>query len=418
MRVVVIGAGLAGITTAWELSHRGHEVTVLEAKEGVARETSFANGALLTSSMADPWNAPGVHRILAASLFSATSPMKLRMRAIPSLLTWGWRFLRNSSHARYRAATIASFRLAHYSLGKTSELREGLGLHYEALTGGTIKLFRSRKAMAHALSLAQLLKPLGLNFSVLDPNGLRALEPALAPIEHTLAGGLYFPDDQGGDPLKFCEALCHQMKRHGAVVHFHSRVTGFALNNGKIRAVRTQDAEYAADVVVLAAGVMTGALLRHFGMSLPIQPAKGYTVTFDISQMQGRPVLPIVDDELHAAVVPIGERLRIAGTAEFAGMDKSLPAARIDNLLNLLGAIYPDIAAQVHGVQLEAWAGLRPMSADGLPFIGQTRIAGLFVNAGHGHLGWTSAVGSAHLVSDLIAKHSPAIDPEPYRVTR
>lgn len=417
-KIAIIGAGLAGITTAYELARRGKEVTVYEMREGIARETSFANGSMLTSAMSDPWNAPGIHRHLAASLFDPRSPMKLRLRAVPSLFIWGLRFLRNSTPARHKAATTASYRLGCYSVERTRELRELLNLQYDAASRGSMKLFRDPQAMESSLAAARLLAPIGLRFELLDRDGAVASEPELASIRAQIAGAVRFPDDESGDALKFCEALGQCIAQQGGRVLTRAPVATIAIERGKAVGVMVADDLHRTDVVVVAAGNATPRLLRPLGLSLPIKPVKGYTVTFDISHLQHRPQIPIIDDASHAAVVPLGTRLRMAGTAEFAGMDTTLSPERIDILLGLLAGIYPQIAAQIDHARGQAWTALRPMSADGLPFIGPTRVPGLLVNAGHGHLGWTLAVGSAHLLADLIAGHRLAIDPAPFSAMR
>ncbi|HEX7012532.1 MAG TPA: D-amino acid dehydrogenase [Steroidobacteraceae bacterium] len=417
-RIAVIGGGLAGITTAYELVRRGFETVVYEAREDVARETSYANGAMLTPAMSDPWNAPGVYKHLAASLFNSRSPMKLRLGTVPSMFTWGLRFLRNSTAARHDAATQASYRLARHSLECTRALREQLGLQYDAAARGALKLFHSQAGMQGPLAMARRLEPLGLRFEVLDRDATVQAEPELEAIRDRISGALYFPDDESGDALKFCEALTQVIVKSGGIVRTGTCVSSIAVERGKVIGVVIDQELHQACAVVVAAGNATPQLVRRLGITLPIQPAKGYTLTFDISHLERRPLLSVIDDALHAAVVPLNARLRVAGTAEFAGMDKTLHAERVENLLALLGDIYPHIAAAIDRRHADVWAALRPMSADGLPFIGPTRVPGLFVNAGHGHLGWTLAAGSANLLADLISRQEPAVDPGPYRATR
>lgn len=417
-RIAVIGGGLAGITSAYELARRGFEITLYEVREAVALETSFANGSMLTPSMSDPWNAPGVHKRLAASILDPQSPMKLRVGTLPSLFCWGMRFLRNSTVSRHNLATRASYQLARYSLERTRALREQLALNYDEAAHGSLKVFRSAAAMQPSLSAAQLLAPLGLRFETLDRNAAIAVEPELAAIRERISGALHFPDDESGDAFKFCEALARATMHEGGRVHTGARVDAIAVENGKVLGVVTKRGMDRVDAVVAAAGNATPQLLKPWGIYLPIQPAKGYTVTFDITHIERRPQLPVIDDALHAAVVPIGTRLRVAGTAEFAGMDTTLRTDRIENLLTLLADIYPRIASRIDHSRANAWTALRPMSADGLPFIGPTRVSGLFVNAGHGHLGWTMAAGSAILLADLLDGREPDLDPDPYRTNR
>lgn len=416
--IIVIGGGLAGVTSAYELAERGHSVELLEAREGVALETSYANGSMLTASMSDPWNSPGVHRHLWASLFDPHSAMKLRLHAVPTLLSWGCKFLRNSSPTRYRAATRANYILAKYSLELTAALRARLKLVYDASTRGTMKVFRDEAAMQGPAALARLLSEHGLRHELCDRDRAIALEPQLAGIRDQIAGALHFPDDESGDAHLFCRALTDAFVAVGG--RLHTRVTVERLesdNYGTIRVWTNTDVIEASRVVV-AAGNSSARLLRDVGVAVPIRPAKGYSVTVDVPDDEIRPGIAVIDDAMHAAVVPLGTKVRVAGTAEFAGDDRTLRADRIDNLFNLLGALYPNIASRIDKQAASCWTGLRPMSADGLPFIGATTARGVYVNAGHGHLGWTLAAGAAGLLADLMSGTRPAIDPEPYRARR
>jgi D-amino-acid dehydrogenase len=390
----------------------------VEAHPGVAFETSHANGALLTPSMADPWNAPGVHRHLVASLFDRHSAMKLRLSAIPSLAGWGYHFLRHSNAVRHEAATKASFLLAKYSIAQLRLLNSCLSLRYDATKVGTLKVFRTLAAMEGPMALAMKLAPLGLRFEVLDADGAIAVEPTLAGIADQMAGAIRFPDDESGDARQFCEGLTNAFIQAGGIVRLGTHVAGIAVEGGAASGVCIASRVVRADAVIVATGNSSARLVRQFGMSLQIRPAKGYTVTFDASHVQDKLSIPIIDDALHAAIVPIGTRLRVAGTAEFAGNDRRLSQDRIDNLFDLLGAVLPRIAKQLPRASALPWTGLRPMSADGLPFIGPTHVRGLHLNTGHGHLGWTLAVGSACLLADLIEGRQPEIDPTPYRTGR
>jgi D-amino-acid dehydrogenase len=416
---IVVGGGLLGITTAYELASRGEPVELLEAREGVALETSYANGAMLTASHADPWNAPGVHKHLFTSFFNPHSAMKLRASALPSLFCWGLRFLYHSAPQRHRAATQASYALAKYSIDLTRELRETLSLKYEASSAGTLKLFRDGGAMDGPIKLAQMLAPHGLRFEVLDREATINIEPQLAPIRERIVGALYYPDDEGGDAHLFCRALAEKFVAAGGKLRTDVVVEKLVTRDSTVVGLKTQPGTIECSRVVVAAGNSSVRLLQPLGVRLPIRPAKGYSVTIDApSDPAHRPRIAAVDDAMHAAVVPLGSHLRAVGTAEFAGNDRTLRAERVDNLFNLLEALYPRIAAGIDRSKARAWTGSRPMSADGLPFIGPTRVRGLYVNAGHGHLGWTLAAGSARLLTDLMLGASTTIDPGPYRVTR
>lgn len=417
-KAIVIGGGLAGVTTAYELARRGYRTLLIEGRKSVALGTSYANGSILTPSMADPWNSPGVHRHLATSFFDPHSAIKLRLCALPSLVGWGARFLRNSSRERYLAATLANFLLARYSVEKMREVRKQVRLNYDCGDIGTLKVFHERSALEASLAVAEKLGHSGLRFEFLDSDRTIALEPALIEIRDQIVGALRFPDDESGDARVFCEELTTEIRRLGGQILTDSIVREIRIEKGAISGVDCGNHTESADLVVVASGISSVALLKKFGINLPIRPAKGYSVTFDTHAVEGTPTIPIVDDAHHAAVVPLGNRLRVAGTAEFAGNDLKISPARIDGLFRILSALLPQISTQLSVTSGQPWAGLRPMSADGSPFIGQASLPGLYINTGHGHLGWTMAMGSAYLLADLIDGQSPEIDPEFYRVAR
>jgi D-amino-acid dehydrogenase len=417
--VIVVGGGVIGITTAYELASRGCRTTLLEAREGLASETTYANGALLTPAMSDPWNAPGVHRHLFSSLLDPHAAMRLRPSAVPSHLGWGVKFLKNSRLASHRAATRASFLLCQYSVQRTRQLRNSLALDYHAASRGSLKIFRSERAMVGPLALAEELAPLGLRFQVIKRDAVVDAEPALQGIHRKIIAALRFPDDESGDAYEFSEGMAAAFRRAGGVVKTKVPVNGIALERGRVVGVVSDAGRVDAKTVIIAAGNATAGLVRNLGITLPIKPAKGYTVTFDGSELlHTRPAVPVIDDALHAAIVPLGTRLRVAGTVEFAGPDLRIRPGGIQNLLNLLAAVYPGIASELDPTRGLPWAGLRPISADGLPFVGPTPIQGLYINGGHGHLGWTLASGSAHLLADLVTGAIPQIDPTPYRTVR
>ena len=416
--IIVVGGGIIGVTTAYEFARRGLKTTLLEANENVGLETTHANGGLLTASMSDPWNAPGVHRALLASVLHPHAAIKLRLAALPSLAGWGLQFLKHSSPASYMHATRASFVLAKYSVERTRELRKTLSLQYDATTRGTLKIFRDHAAMKGPAALAENLRDLGLKVQALDARGAAAVEPALDPIRCSLAGALLFPDDESGDAFVFCQALRTAFERTGGITRIKQPVLGLLTQGERIKGIRTRSGELKADCVVMAAGNATGLLVRELRIPVAVRPAKGYTLTFDVSGLRDCPAIPVIDDAMHAAITPLGARLRVAGTAEFAGTDRTLRRERIENLLNLLSGLYPRVRAQLDPQSGRAWTGFRPMSADGLPFIGPTRITGLYLNTGHGHLGWTLANGSASLLADLVSGERPAIDPAPYHAMR
>jgi Glycine/D-amino acid oxidases (deaminating) len=421
MRIVVVGAGLVGATSAYYLARHGHEVTLVERDYAPGLGASRANGGMLTPSMSDPWNAPGVWRELLRSVGRSDSPMLLRLRAVPGIAGWGLRFLAHSSERRYLDNTRRNLRLAAYSVAGMAALRKDESLEYDVGTLGTLKLYRDAQAFEAGLRKTHALGDGLVEVRALDAAGVVALEPGLADIRDRIAGGLHFPRDESGDARRFTEQLCGAAVRRGAELLLGVEVLGLERVGDRVCGVRLRTGTLPADVVVVTAGVDAGRLLRGTARGLPIAPVKGYSLT--CTPPDGRVAmptlrLPVVDDALHAAVTPIGTSVRIAGTAEFAGHDARIAPERLANLKRLLGAILPNHVDGLLAGRVEPWAGLRPVCADGVPCIGAAGPRGLYVNAGHGHLGWTMAAGSARLLADLVDGREPDLDPRDYSPRR
>ena len=418
MRVIVVGSGLIGVCTAWALRERGADVLVLDRAEGPGRETSFANGALVTPSMADPWNSPGVFWRLLRWLGREDSPMLLRPRALPSLLGWGLQFIRNSSRRRYRENTLLNAHLALYSLRALQELRTQISIEYAGGTIGTLRLFRERADLDAAMEMVEWLARHGVHSRTLDREATLALEPALEPIGQQLAGGIHYPDDEHGDAFRFCEGLAGHAAARGVQFQYGAAVDRLEARGGRIERVVGASRIWQADAVVVAAGSYSPQLVADLGITVPVRPVKGYSITVPLDGTRPIPRMPILDDSLHAVAVPLGNHMRLAGTAEFAGFDRSVTPARIENLRAFLGKTYPQIARVVAAERTTSWAGLRPMSSDGVPIIGATAYDNLFLNTGHGPLGWTLCVGSGRALADLMLGEKPEIDLAPYSLGR
>lgn len=414
MRVLVIGSGLLGVSSAHALARQGCEVTVVDRAAGAAQGTSYANAGMLTPSMADPWNSPGIFWHLLQWLGREDAPFLLRPRALPAMLGWGLSFIAHSSPARQRASMQHNLRLAAYSIETLRELRTSLKLAYDERSRGTIKVFSGRKAFDAAAKRNATLAELGLDVRALSAAQAVELEPALAPVAARLVGAIYCPGDESGDACAFTRALAEHARDAGVTFAFNTEVTGFEFAGGRVSAALSAGGRHEADRFVVAAGSWSAPLMRHVGVALPVRPVKGYSITVPIRAWTGAPQMPVIDDALHAAATPLGSRLRVAGTAEIAGYDLALTPARIDNLFTLLLGLFPSYAPLLDRNNAEPWAGLRPMSPDGLPRIGQLGPENLFVNTGHGHLGWTLAAGSGQLLADLICGKPPAIAAAPY----
>jgi D-amino-acid dehydrogenase len=415
---LIIGGGIIGLTTALELIRRGHSVTLLDSAEHEGLGASFANAGLLTPSMSDPWNAPGIHRHLIEYLVSSKSALKLRLGALPSLLSWGPRFLLNSSKSRHASATADNLALSSYALKVMSQLEAEYNLRFDGARKGSLKIFRSQQTLDAAFSMAETLAGLGLEAKLFDAAATVACEPQLAPIRGEIAGAIYFPTDGTGDAHQFCRALARIIRSTGGTLQFGTPVQAIEMEKGKATGVRVAGGVLRADRVVVAAGVASPRLLTKAGIRLQLKPVKGYSVTYSFPSSAKLPMLPVIDDAYHAAVTPLGNRLRVAGTAEFAGMDLQLRPQRLANLSRLAQAVYPDLVDARRLAEGVAWAGLRPVTADGRPYIGRGSAEALWVNAGHGHLGWTMAAGAARLLADQIEGRRTDIDVQPYRINR
>jgi len=415
---LVVGGGLIGVLTAWYLAERGFQVAVLERREGTALETSYANGGLVTPSQSDPWNAPGTLLHLLRWLGREDSPLLLRPRALPGMWRWGLEFLFASRAAHWWRAAEANLRLGLYSVAALKALRASLKLEYEALSVGTLKVFRDRDSLERSTVLARSLAPLGLEYKTLDAAATVDMEPLLAPLTEKLAGAIHYPADESGDAQLFTRQLERHARDAGVRFQFGAEVKSVRADGGAVSSVATGAGELTADVYVLAAASASPALAAPLGIRLPIYPVKGYSVTLPGMDWTRRLSMPLVDFEQKVVITPLGQRLRIAGTAEFAGYDLTLNRRRCAHILRHALELVPEIASQAEHVEAQHWAGLRPMTCDGPPVVGATAYPNLFINAGHGPLGWTLGAGSSRALADLVAGRKPELELAPYRPAR
>jgi D-amino-acid dehydrogenase len=411
VRALVLGAGVVGTTTAYWLARLGHEVTVLDRREGPGLETSFANGALLTPSTSDSWAAPGMPRKILGWLGREDAPFLVRARALPGLWRWGALYLQACTEARWRANTGATFALARFSLAAYRELCAAEPLAFDRNPPGLLKLFRDELSMRSALKAASLYRELGLEFEVLDAAGCVRAEPALARIAGKVSGAILYPGDESGDAYGFTTALAARCADLGVTFRHGVAVEALVSEGGRVTGAHTSSGPVGADAVVLALGPHSPRVARSVGLDLPIYPAKGYSVTVEVDGWNARPRLAIADDGRKAAVVPLGSHIRVAGTVELAGYDDCPNEARGRMLLDTLADILPECP---QGGAVRHWAGLRPLTPDGRPLLGASPRPGLFLNTGHGPLGWTLACGSARALAELIHCGKPSLDLEPF----
>lgn len=416
----IIGGGLIGLSTAYALLKRGASVRILEAREAVALETSFANAGMVHASLADPWNGPGVGRQMLGSLFGLHSPMTLRLGALPSMAGWGLKFLKHSTSPRHWQATQTNYELAKYSASLIHAWRSELNIQDDFENLGLLKIFRSQSALDKAGAITDKLQGLGLRAEYLAGREVAQKESCLAPITDKLAGAIYYPDDYKADAYAFCKALEQGIIKLGGEILTNTSVISLTVRDGKTTGVKTATDELFATTTIIAAGALGTNLLRPLGVRLPVRPVKGYSLTFEGSEAFANvkgPKLPVVDDDLHCAVTPLAGAIRIAGTAEITGFNSSLPRSRLAPLLTMLRDVYPDLAQNLSLEDGKPWHGFRPVSADGVPLIGVVK-PGLAVNTGHGHMGWTMSAGSGALLADTLLGETSIMDADPFSPNR
>jgi D-amino-acid dehydrogenase len=425
MHVVVLGAGVVGVTTAYAFAEAGARVTVIDRHTGPAQEASAANGGHLSASQARPWATPSVPRQLVRWLGRADAPMRLSLwRWDPGLWRWGTRYLRNCTPARYRANTAAILRLARASQVGLRDMLGRSGVACDLHAGGVLALYRTATSYARARGDFDRFAGAGeaSEHEVLSAEACARVEPALARARDRgfLAGGILSRDAATGNAARFTGELAAACAARQVAFRYDTRVERIDSASGRITGVQTSGGLIAADAVVVALGMGSRPLLASLSVDLPLYPVKGYSVTVPIASDEPRlPCIGILDDDRKVVFARLGNRFRAAGTAEFAGFDTRLDERRIRPILVAAQELLPGPLDAVTPATAGAWTGLRPMTPDGKPAIGAVSgYAGLYVNTGHGPLGWTLAAASARMVADLAHGRAPEIDPEPYSVAR
>jgi D-amino-acid dehydrogenase len=415
MRVVILGAGVVGVATAWHCMRAGHEVTVVDRQPGAGLETSFANAGQLSYGHASPWAGPGVPLKALKWMAMKHRPLVIWPRPEPAMLRWLWQMLANCNADSYALNRARMLRLAEYSKLALASLRQATGIAYDGQSRGTLQVFRKAEQLDAALRDSAILTKAGIEHEIVDADGCIAAEPALALVRERLAGGLRMPGDETGDAHLFTQRLAALCAEAGVTFRYSTAVSGIATEGGRATGLVTAAGAIAADAVVVAAGSYSTALLRPLGIAIPVYPVKGYSLTIPVEDVDAAPVSTVMDETYKVGITRLGDRIRVGGTAELAGFSTRLRAPRRATLEAAVSTLFPRGGDPAKG---SFWTGLRPMTPDGTPIIGPTRVPGLFVNTGHGTLGWTMAAGSGRLMADLVSGAEPEIDASDLSVAR
>jgi D-amino-acid dehydrogenase len=414
MKVIVLGGGVIGISTAYYLARSGARVTLLERQDGPALETSFANAGQVSPGYSTPWAAPGIPFKALKWMFQKHAPLAIRPDGSLFQLRWMAQMLRNCSSERYAVNKERMMRVAEYSRACLQQLRADTGIAYEQRTGGTLQLFRTQAQVDAAQRDIAVLQECGVPYELLDADQLAAVEPSLAQARDRLAGGLRLPMDETGDCNLFTTQLCALAKGLGVDMRFGQSVDALVTEGGRVTGVRCGDTVLTADRFVLAFGSYSRPFLAPLGLDLPVYPVKGYSLTVPLVDPAFAPQSTVLDETYKIAVTRFDDRIRVGGMAELGGFDLRLDPRRRATLELVVKDLFPggDVARATF------WTGLRPMTPDSTPVIGATRYANLFLNTGHGTLGWTMACGSGKLVSDIVTGQRPEISAEGLGIER
>jgi D-amino-acid dehydrogenase len=415
VKVLVLGGGVIGVTTAYYLARAGHEVTVVDRQAEPGLETSFANAGEVSPGYASPWAGPGVPIKAVKWLLMKHGPLVLRPKLDPAMWVWLIKMLRNCTSVRYAVNKSRMIPLAEYSRDCLRALRVAEAIHYDERSRGTLQLFRAQAQVDGTGRDIAVLQQYGVPYEVLDRDGCIGAEPALAAVRDKIAGGLRLPQDETGDCHMFTVALAARAAKLGVQFRLATTIERLMADASEITGVATSAGLLHAEAYVVALGSWSPRLLGPIGISIPVYPVKGYSITVPIADPDAAPVSTVMDESYKVAITRLGDRIRVGGTAEVSGYSSTLYAARRATLDHSLIDLFPR-----GGNLAEAsfWSGLRPMTPDGPPVIGATRYPNLHLNTGHGTLGWTMACGSARVLADLLSGRKPEIDAAELALTR
>lgn len=409
MKVVILGAGVIGTASAYYLAKAGHEVTVLERQPASGLETSYANAGEVSPGYSSPWAGPGVPLKAIKWLMMRHSPLAIRPSLDPQMWRWVTQMLMNCTTKRYELNKGRMLRMAEYSRDVLQQLRSDTGIHYDERTQGTLQLFRNQKQLDASATDIEVLQRYGVPYELLDKTACLKVEPALAPVQHKFVGALRLPGDETGDCFKFTQNLAKLAEELGVKFQYGVSIQRLLTDGDKMVGVQTSAGMVTADTFVLALGSYSPILLRDLGVKIPVYPIKGYSITVPITDASCAPESTVMDETYKVAITRLGDRIRVGGTAEITGYNLDLRADRRATLEHSVTDLFPnggDVA------RAEFWTGLRPMTPDGTPIVGPTPFRNLFLNTGHGTLGWTMACGSGQFIADVVSGKRPAISTE------
>ena len=415
MKVLILGSGVIGVTSAYYLARAGHDVTVVDRQAAPALETSFANAGEVSPGYASPWAGPGVPLKSIKWLLMKHGPLVIRPNADPAMWSFLAKMLRNCTAARYAVNKSRMIPLAEYSRDCLRSLRAEIGIRYDERSQGTLQLFREQAQLDGAGDDIAVLKQYGVPYELLDRDGCIKAEPALAQVKDKIAGGLRLPQDETGDCHMFTSALAEQAASLGVEFKFNVSIDHLIAEGGRIAGIVTSDGILQADAYVVALGSWSQQLLRSVDIAIPVYAVKGYSITVPVRDEAGAPVSTVMDESYKVAITRLGDRIRVGGTAEVSGYSNTLHPARRATLDQSLTDLFPrggDLS------DVKFWCGLRPMTPDGPPIIGATRYPNLHLNTGHGTLGWTMACGSGRVLADMLSGRKPEIDASELAMSR
>ena len=411
MKVIVLGAGVIGTTTAWYLAQAGHDVEVVERREGPGLETSFANGGQVSVCHAEPWATPGAPAKILKWLRQEDAPLLFRLRRDPAQWSWGLRFLYECLAWRTRENIPQILAMAFHGRRMLQQLRAETGIAYEQSTRGILHYYTERAEFEAACEAAALMRRYGLDRDVKSVEEAIAIEPALAPAAARIVGATYTPSDESGDAYLFTVNLARMAEAKGVRLRTGCEIRGLRATakgaTGVVVAGPAGEETVAGDAFVVALGAYSALLARPLGIDLPVYPAKGYSATVAVADPDKAPTVSLTDDEAKIVISRLGERLRIAGTAEISGWSTDLNPVRCEALVKRAASFFPGAC---RWDEPEYWAGLRPSTPSNVPLVGATRIPNLWLNTGHGTLGWTMACGSGAALAELMDGRRPAVD--------